>query len=95
MRIRGWLGAAAVVVLSVGADGCRRERMPPQSPPTPHDVDTSNMRRAGIPEQQGATPSGNTGEGQGIPGEGSAVKEPPAQEPVNARPAPAPPQDRR
>lgn len=105
MRIRGWLGVVAAAA-SVGVGGCRRDRVPPQSPPTPRTVDTSNMGRAGFPDQQ-AIPSGNNGEGTGgsgtSAGEGSAVKELKPGVPINvgvpgeksSEGKAAPPQDRR
>lgn len=106
MRIRGWLGAMVLVAASAGVGGCRRDRVPPQTPPTPRTVDTSNMGRAGFPAQQGI-PTGNSGEGIGgsgtSAGEGSAVKELKPGVPINvgvpgersSEGKAAPPQDRR
>lgn len=67
MRGRGWLGVVLVAAVSVGGVACR-DQVPPQTPPPPRDVDTSNMGRAGFPEQQGI-PTGETGEGQEPTGE--------------------------
>jgi len=72
--MRGWLGAVVLAAATMGVTGCRRDRAPPQMPPTPKMEDTSNMGRAGFPEQQGI-PTGNNGEGTGGSGLGSAVKE--------------------
>lgn len=82
--MRGWLGAA--VLAAVGVAGCRRERVPPHTPPVPKMEDVSNMSRAGFPQQQGI-PSGNNGEGIGgsgtSAGQGSAVKELTPGVPIN------------
>jgi hypothetical protein len=79
MRARWWLAAGVALVLV----GCREERTPAPVPGSPPPPDVSDMNRAGIPEEQGAMRSGETGEGTGFPGEQSAVKELPAGEPIN------------
>jgi hypothetical protein len=85
--MRGWLGALVLAAAMAGTAGCRgHPRAPPHSPPTPRTTDTSNMGRAGFPEQQGI-PTGNSGEGIGgsgtSAGHGSAVKELKPGVPIN------------
>ena len=80
--MRGWLGAVVLAAATMGVAGCRRDRVPPQMPPPPKTEDVSNMGRAGFPDQQGI-PSGNSGEGVGGSGPGSAVKELKPGEPIN------------
>lgn len=95
MRVRGWLGVMAALVLGA----CDREPAPGTPPPPRSASDTTDMGRAGAPERQSA-PSGESGEGQGFPGEGSAVGKLPVREPINTgipggRSSEQPPDERR